>query len=56
MLFISFAVPKRNEPKKRAPEMTNSTRTYARYTLPLRSNVRAELRAISGLPAHRHLV
>jgi hypothetical protein len=56
-----FCSSKRNEPKKRAPEMTNLTRPYARYTNPPATG-RVKFRtpdrsgqAISGLPAHPHL-
>jgi len=52
--YVHFLlVQKMNQ--KRAPEMTNSARTYACYTSFIGATVRAEFRAISGLPTHSHL-
>jgi hypothetical protein len=50
-----FCSSKRNEPKKRAPEMTTSAKTGACYTSLYGATVLAEVRAISGLPPHRNL-
>jgi hypothetical protein len=47
-----FCSSKRNEPKKRAPEMTNFVHTYARYTGLIGATVWPKFRAISGLPSH----
>jgi hypothetical protein len=50
-----FCSSKRNEPKKRAPEMTTSAKTGACYTSLYGATVLAEVRAISGLPTHSRL-
>ena len=51
MLVHFFCSSKRNEPKKRAPEMTNFVHTYARYTGLIGATVWPKFRAISGLPS-----
>jgi hypothetical protein len=48
-----FCPSKRNEPKKRRPEMTTSTHPYARYTSHIGATGWVEVRAISGLPTRR---
>jgi hypothetical protein len=50
-----FCSSKRNEPKKKRPEMTTSAKTGACYTCLVGATVLAELRTISGLPAHLYL-
>jgi hypothetical protein len=47
-----FCFSKRNEPKKKSPEMITSAKTGARYTGLNGATVLAEVRAISGLPSH----
>jgi len=49
-----FCSSKRNEPKKKRPEMITSAKTGARYTCLNGATVLAEVRAISGLPTRRH--
>jgi hypothetical protein len=51
-----FCSSKRNEPKKRRPEMPTSAKTGACYTGLVGATVLAEVRAISGLPSHHHLL
>ena len=46
-----FCLPKRNEPKKRAPEKTTSACLSARYTGLKCATKQAEVRAFSGLPS-----
>ncbi len=50
-----FCSSKRNEPKKRAPEMTNFVHTYARYAGLNGATVWLKFRTISGLPSLRNL-
>jgi hypothetical protein len=50
-----FCSSKRNEPKKRAPEMPTSSKTGACYTGLIGATVLSEVRAISGLPSHHQL-
>ena len=50
-----FCPSKRNEPKKKSPEMTNFVHTYARYTGLIGATVWPKFRAISGLPTRRDL-
>jgi hypothetical protein len=52
LFLCSFFCAPKERTKEKAPEMTNSARSYARYTLPLRATDRAEFRTISGLPTH----
>jgi hypothetical protein len=46
---------KRNEPKKRTPEMLTSAKTGACYTGHIGATVLSEVRAISGLPSRLNL-
>jgi hypothetical protein len=46
---------KRNEPKKRAPEMKNLNRPYARYTGHIGATGQFKFRTISGLPTRGSL-
>jgi len=50
-----FCSSKRNEPKKKRPEMKNFVHTYARYTSLIGATVWPKFRAISGLPTRRRL-
>jgi hypothetical protein len=50
-----FCSSKRNESKKRRPEMTTSTKTGACYTSLDGATVLVEVRTISGLPSHSNL-
>ena len=55
-LFVHFfCSSKRNETKKRRPEMTNLNRPYARYTNPPATG-QFKFRTISGLPSLHYLV
>jgi len=51
-----FCSSKRNEPKKRAPEMPTSAKTGASYTGLIGATVLAAVRTISGLPSRYHLL
>jgi hypothetical protein len=51
-----FCSSKRNEPKKKRPEMITSAFFSARYTSLIGATKKAEVRTISGLPTHHHLV
>jgi hypothetical protein len=46
-----FCSSKRNEPKKKTPEMTTLAQSCACYTSHIGATDRAEVRAISGLLA-----
>jgi hypothetical protein len=50
-----FCSSKRNEPKKRSPEMPTSDKTGARYTGLIGAIVLSEVRTISVLPSRRNL-
>jgi hypothetical protein len=50
MVYVHFfCSSKRNEPKKRAPEMPTSNKTGACHTGLIGATVLSEVRAISGL-------
>jgi hypothetical protein len=50
-----FCSSKRNEPKKRSPEMPTSAKTGACYTSLDGATVLAEVHTISGFPSRRNL-
>jgi len=50
-----FCSPKRNEPKKKRPEMPTSAKTGACYTGLIGATVLAAVRTISGLPSRLRL-
>jgi len=49
-----FCSSKRNEPKKKSPEMPTSVKMGARYTS-FRTTILPEVRTISVLPSHHDL-
>jgi hypothetical protein len=54
-LFVHFfCSSKRNEPKKKRPEMTTTAKTGACYTGLNGATVLAVVRTISGLPSRYH--
>jgi hypothetical protein len=54
--FLFFLCSSKERTKERAPEMTTSAKTGARYTGLNGATVLAEVRTISGLPTRRHLL
>jgi hypothetical protein len=53
--FHFFCPSKRNETKKKRPEMITFAWPYARYTSHIGATGQSKVRAISGLPTRRYL-